>query len=78
MRQRRAKCDLSFSAHDGSSLKRQMEALSAHLVDPRVVIKMPDLSFTLFGAAFETFSSGLRDQPSEERRQHRDVAGGLG
>ncbi|KFA70061.1 Atr6 [Stachybotrys chlorohalonatus IBT 40285] len=38
---------LVFSAHDADSLKRQMGALSAHLVDPRVAIKLSDLSYTL-------------------------------
>ena len=38
---------LVFSAHDADSLKRQIEALSAHVVDPRVAIKLCDLSYTL-------------------------------
>lgn len=37
---------LVFSANDQDSLKRQIDALSAHLLDPRVKVKLTDLSYT--------------------------------
>lgn len=38
---------LVFSANDQESLKRQMERLSSHLLNPRVRVKLHDLSYTL-------------------------------
>lgn len=38
---------LVFSANDEDSLKRQIDLLSQHAVDPRVSIKLSDLSYTL-------------------------------
>ncbi|KAJ0420834.1 hypothetical protein BJY00DRAFT_312760 [Aspergillus carlsbadensis] len=38
---------LVFSANDGNALKSQVKSLSAHLLDPRVKIKLSDLSYTL-------------------------------
>ena len=38
---------LVFSANDADSLKGQIKALTAHLLDPRVKIKMSDLAYTL-------------------------------
>ncbi|KAF9696901.1 hypothetical protein EKO04_005128 [Ascochyta lentis] len=56
---------LVFSANDDDSLKSQIKALSAHLLDPRVKIKMSDLAYTLserrtrhFCRAYATVFSG--------------------
>ncbi|KAH8731286.1 putative polyketide synthase [Phaeosphaeriaceae sp. PMI808] len=38
---------LVFSANDKGSLKNQVDALSAHLLDPRVKVKLSDLAYTL-------------------------------
>ncbi|KAH1615370.1 hypothetical protein KXX21_000900 [Aspergillus fumigatus] len=38
---------LVFSANDMDSLKRQISTLSAHLLNPRVKVKLSDLSYTL-------------------------------
>ncbi|GFF75198.1 lovastatin nonaketide synthase [Aspergillus udagawae] len=38
---------LVFSANDMDSLKRQIATLSAHLLNPRVKVKLSDLSYTL-------------------------------
>ncbi|WYZ35337.1 hypothetical protein EsH8_I_001613 [Colletotrichum jinshuiense] len=38
---------LVFSANDQDTLKRQIEAISSHLLDPRVSINLSDLSYTL-------------------------------
>ncbi|RDL31023.1 Lovastatin nonaketide synthase [Venustampulla echinocandica] len=38
---------LVFSANDDNSLKRQIEMVSAHLLNPRVKVKLSDLSYTL-------------------------------
>ena len=51
---------LVFSANDQASLKRQVETLSAHLLHPRVRIKLSDLSYTLAARPFPPLLSGLR------------------